>query len=77
MLLADQPYAPFVTQLAFRPRAGDLVLFPSWLAHSVLPQHRTGEPPPPPGSAEEAARLRISYAFNLNADHVASWGSVV
>ena len=68
VLLAEHPYAPFVTQVAFKPRAGDIVLFPSWLAHSVLPQHRRAdEPPPRPGSADEAAQLRISYAFNLNA----------
>ena len=79
-LLARHPYAPFVTQVALTPRAGDIVLFPPWLAHAVLPQHRSDEEPlsspPRPGSAEATAQLRISYAFNLEADRVTSWGVV-
>ena len=78
-MLSEQAFAPFVTQVAFKPRAGDLILFPSWLSHMVLPRQAdaaTEGPTPSPGSTLEAQSLRISFGFNLNADHVSSWGSV-
>jgi len=30
------PYPPFDDKLTIRPRAGDLLLFPSWLQHQVM-----------------------------------------
>lgn len=51
LLLRAQDQSPMYSQVAIRPEAGLLVLFPSWLRHSVRP-HR-GE------------RARVSIAINL------------
>jgi hypothetical protein len=45
---------PFDVPLVVQPRPGDLVLFPSWLAHAV----------PASGSSAD----RISIAFNIPGD---------
>jgi hypothetical protein len=34
-LPGERPHAPFITQHAFLPREGDLIVFPPWLSHSV------------------------------------------
>ena len=54
---AAEPVAPFVHQYAVFPTAGDMVLFPSYLIHQVLPT---------PSAEREASR--IAFAFNLNSD---------
>ena len=51
LLLRAPDQSPMYSQVAIRPEAGLLVLFPSWLRHSVRP-HR-GE------------RARVSIAINL------------
>lgn len=52
LVLKDADGEPMQSQVAIRPRAGLLVLFPSWLRHSVRP-HRGG-------------RERVSIALNLS-----------
>lgn len=39
-LPGERPHAPFVTQHAFLPREGDLIVFPPWLSHSVQASNR-------------------------------------
>lgn len=46
-----QPLAPFHQQYELSPRAGEVVVFPSWLMHSVRPQ--------------VGAEHRITYSFNV------------
>ena len=46
------PGRPFDQKLRLRPRAGELILFPSWLLHYVNPYERTD--------------IRISIAFNIS-----------
>ena len=54
----EQPLAPFSRQHHFFPKAGDMVLFPSWLVHRVEPQ-----------GGETA---RVAWSFNL-AGGVEAW----
>ena len=54
---AAEPVAPFVHQYSVFPNAGDMVLFPSYLTHQVLPN---------PSAEREASR--IVFAFNLYGD---------
>ena len=49
-----EPGAPFFHQYSLFPKSGDMVLFPSYLVHRVLPN------PSPKGEAS-----RIAFAFNL------------
>eukprot|EP01048_Picozoa_sp_COSAG05_P016208 COSAG05_NODE_2058_length_3629_cov_11.238810_2_plen_615_part_00 len=46
-----QPLAPFHQQYQLVPQAGELVIFPSWLMHSVQPQ--------------QGKETRIAYSFNV------------
>jgi hypothetical protein len=46
------PLPPFDNRLTIQPKQGDLILFPSWLIHSVNPT---------PGSEP-----RISIPFNMD-----------
>eukprot|EP00045_Choanoeca_perplexa_P003117 m.28726 g.28726 ORF g.28726 m.28726 type:complete len:259 (+) comp11874_c0_seq1:157-933(+) len=48
------PRPPFDGVITIQPRAGDIVLFPSWLAHQVMPTQGESE--------------RISIAFNTVGD---------
>ena len=48
--LPTQPQAPFHQQYTLTPKAGELVVFPSWLVHHVEPQE-----------GEE----RIAWSFNV------------
>jgi hypothetical protein len=60
-LPGEKPHSPFVTQHAFLPRQGDLIVFPPWLSHSVPPSNR--EVPPgevPPGDGEEAGEAECA-----------------
>jgi uncharacterized protein (TIGR02466 family) len=50
------PKAPFLHWHEVRPRAGDLVIFPSWLLHEVRPSY---------GDPQAGAPPRVSIAFNL------------
>ncbi|NNF17843.1 MAG: hypothetical protein HKN70_13955 [Gammaproteobacteria bacterium] len=52
LVLKDAKDQPMQSQVAIRPRAGLLVMFPSWLRHSVRP-HRGN-------------RERVSIALNLS-----------
>ena len=47
----DEPLAPFHNQYSWHPAEGDMVLFPSWLVHKVLPNPK-GVP-------------RTAWVFNL------------
>jgi len=49
-----EPGAPFYHQYSFFPKSGDMILFPSYLVHRVLPN---------PSPKAEASR--IAFAFNL------------
>ena len=51
--VCEIPGAAAVTTWTLQPEAGELLLFPSWLRHGVLPFHGAGQ--------------RISIAFNLMA----------
>lgn len=51
------PAAPFHHQYHFYPKAGDMIIFPSYLVHQV-----------PPNSIEAADSPRIAWPFNLFAD---------
>ncbi len=46
-----QPLAPFYQQYELVPTEGEMVMFPSWLMHSVKPQ--------------EGSEPRIAYSFNV------------
>jgi hypothetical protein len=54
LLLDDPrgPLPPFVHKVPVEPVAGELVMFPSWLQHQVLPRHFEGE--------------RVSWSFNIS-----------
>lgn len=47
------PHGPFQTRLSLQPRAGDFVLFPSYLVHQVQPSQSSADDP------------RISVAMNV------------
>ena len=49
--MIETPGSPFGTPLTFPPEAGRMIVFPSWLRHTVSPYLGTGE--------------RISIAFNI------------
>lgn len=51
LLLRDAAAEPIYSQFAIRPEAGRIVLFPSWLRHSVRPH--------------QGDRERVSIAINL------------
>ncbi len=48
--MVDTPYSPYGQRMIIRPQAGLMVLFPSWLYHSVLPS--------------DTDDIRLSVAFN-------------
>jgi len=50
------PGRPFDQKVRVRPRAGELILFPSWLLHYVNPY--------------EGADVRISIAFNISTQNL-------
>ena len=54
----DEPLAPFHNQYSFHPSDGDMVLFPSWLVHKVLPNPKGVQ--------------RVAWVFNL-AGTAESW----
>jgi len=69
----EHSQAPFIGQTALFPRDGDMVLFPSYLAHQVLKRGGTARPEGAPDASD--ARARISYAFNLEmSSSLAAWG---
>ena len=53
-------FPPFDETLTITPKAGDLILFPSWLTHEVAPT---------PGTTP-----RISIAFNTEGDWASTTG---
>eukprot|EP00055_Hartaetosiga_balthica_P012238 m.58764 g.58764 ORF g.58764 m.58764 type:complete len:318 (-) comp7880_c1_seq2:59-1012(-) len=53
------PQYPFMHRLNFSPIEGDLVLFPGWMPHTVLPT---------PG-----AEARVAIAFNINGEEAEAW----
>ena len=64
LLLDDPrgPLPPFVHKVPVEPVAGELVMFPSWLQHQVLPRHFEGE--------------RVSWSFNISdPSSLAFWGT--
>jgi len=50
-------HPPFTNHYRFRPKAGDIVVFPSWLVHGV--------------GATQSEEERVSYSFNLLGDWAA------
>ena len=52
--VADLP--PFTKRWEFEPSAGDLIIFPGWLVHEVLPATQSHHAP------------RVSFPFNLQGD---------
>ena len=47
-------YPPFTKKYTFKPKVGDLIVFPSWLVHGV--------------DATESEQARVSFSFNLIGD---------
>ena len=64
------PEAPFHHQYYFYPKAGDLILFPSFLVHEVPDQEAdSGEEDERDGDgAEDELEGRIAWPFNLYGD---------
>eukprot|EP00656_Telonema_subtile_P042592 TRINITY_DN4832_c0_g1_i1.p1 TRINITY_DN4832_c0_g1~~TRINITY_DN4832_c0_g1_i1.p1 ORF type:complete len:126 (-),score=19.05 TRINITY_DN4832_c0_g1_i1:232-609(-) len=60
-----EPLAPFHNRISFFPRAGDMVLFPSYLPHRIESH-----------SASSNKGARVAWAFNLEGG-VDTWARVV
>lgn len=62
---------PFIGKRAFFPTAGDILIFPPWLVHSVGSQHSA--------DGVQETRERISWSFNVYASDVAltAWSPIV
>jgi hypothetical protein len=60
--LADAPF--YQSQLHF-PRAGELVLFPPWLVHSVGHQHEQRRRQQQQQPGQQPGRERIAFSFNV------------